>query len=202
VPHKRVELAMRAVAELRERLPGLTLDVVGHGYWEPELRAEAARLGIEDAVRFLGFVDDAAKHELLSTAWLNLLPSLKEGWGLAIVEAAAHGTPSVAFSTAGGTTESVLDGLTGRLVDTDQEFVSAVAGLLSDTVTRCAMGEAARVHASTFSWDATADAVERVLLRVAGRSHDVVRLPVQRPAPLGPARGARGDESTDVDQAL
>ena len=200
VPHKRVELALRAVAELRHRRPGLTLDVVGHGYWEPELRAEAARLGIEDAVRFLGFVDDADKQKLLATTWLNLLPSLKEGWGLAIVEAAAHGTPSVAFSTAGGTTESVLDGLTGRLVSSDDEFVTVVDELLGDTVARSSMGVAARVHATSFSWEATADAVEQVLGTVVGRPRGPA-MPAQRRG-LGPrARRAKSSAPGAVDQA-
>ena len=117
VPHKRVELALRAVAALRERTPAWCLHVVGARLLADELVADADRLGIEDAVRFHGFVDDEAKNRLLASAWVNLLPSLKEGWGLAIVEAGALGTPSVAFREAGGTTESVVDGETGLLVD-------------------------------------------------------------------------------------
>lgn len=181
VPHKRVEVALRTVATLREQFPGLALDVVGHGYWQDELRDEAVRLGIADSVRFLGFVENDEKHQLLAGAWLNLLPSLKEGWGLAIVEAGAHGTPSLAFRSAGGTTESVIDGLTGRLVESDEEFVSAVAELLCDAQARSTMGEAARMHAMSFNWEATTDAVEDLLTAVAG--HGGVSLPAPRPTP-------------------
>ena len=78
VPHKRVELAIDAVAAL----PGATLTVVGHGYWEPQLRAYAERLGVGDAVTFTGFVDDVTKHRLLAAAWVHALPSVKEGWSL------------------------------------------------------------------------------------------------------------------------
>ena len=46
-----------------------------------------------------------------------LLPSVKEGWGLAIMEAAAQGTPTLAYRSAGGVTESIVDGETGLLVD-------------------------------------------------------------------------------------
>ena len=95
VPHKRVEVALRTLAELRARWPELTLTVAGQGYWEDELRAEAERLGVADAVHFAGHVDDVTKHRLLARAWLHLMPSVKEGWGLVVVEAAAHGTPTV-----------------------------------------------------------------------------------------------------------
>ena len=102
VPQKRVELALDAVAALRQRLPGLHLDVVGTGWWEPHLREHVTRLGMEDDVTFHGHVSEAEKHVLLARAWVHAMPSLKEGWGLVVVEAGVHGTPTVAFRTAGG----------------------------------------------------------------------------------------------------
>ena len=170
VPHKRVELALQAVAVLRHRHPGIVLHVVGHGYWHDELVACAERLGVSDAVRFHGFVPDEVKNALLASAWVNLLPSLKEGWGLAIVEAGALGVPSVAFREASGTTESVLDGRTGYLVDDLAGLVAATEALLVDPVLRKELGEAAREFAEGFSWEATGAAVEALLRSVvAGR---------------------------------
>ena len=61
-------------------------------------RPAATQLDLDDHVTFLGHVSDRQKYEELSTAWLHLLPSLKEGWGLSIVEAAHVGIPSVAYS--------------------------------------------------------------------------------------------------------
>lgn len=167
VPHKRVELAVDAVAALRERHPGLTLSVVGGGYWAPQLHAYAQARGVADAVRFTGTVDEATKRRLLATSWVNLLPSLKEGWGLVVVEAGIHATPTVAFRSAGGTTESVRDGVTGVLVDTPAEFVATVGRLLDDRAATRRMGRAAREHAGAFTWAATAGALEAVLRRAA-----------------------------------
>src|SRR5690606_29610981 len=110
VPQKRVEIAMNAVAALRVELPDLTLDVVGTGWWEPQLEEHADALGISDRVTFHGFVSEQEKHELLARAWVHAMPSLKEGWGLVVVEAGIHGTPTVAFRDAGGPSDSVLDG--------------------------------------------------------------------------------------------
>lgn len=169
VPHKRVELAIDTLARLLPEHPDLTLHVVGHGYWQDELVAHAERLGVLGAVRFHGFVDEDVKNHLLASAWVNLLPSLKEGWGLAIVEAGALGVPSVAFREASGTTESVVDGETGVLVEDVDEMVAATRALLADAVLRKEMGEAAREFAEGFSWESTGEQVEAVLLAAAGR---------------------------------
>jgi glycosyltransferase involved in cell wall biosynthesis len=157
VPHKRVEIAIDTLASLMERFPALTLDVVGSGYWLDTLTERARRLGVAHAVRFRGFVTDAVKHRLLAEASVNLMPSLKEGWGLAVVEAAAHGTPSVAFRAAGGTAESVVHGETGLLADDPAQFTEHVALLLGDPHLRDDMGAAARTRARQFTWAATGE---------------------------------------------
>lgn len=174
VPHKRVELAMDAIAAM----PGATLTVVGHGYWEPQLRAYAERIGVTDAVTFAGFVDDVTKHRLLASAWAHALPSVKEGWSLAVVESAAHGTPTVAFRSAGGPTESVLDGETGLLVEDAAEFGQALRRLLTDAALRDRMARAARVHAARFSWPATAAVVEAELRVLTGLPPRVAEEPL------------------------
>ena len=81
VPHKQIEDALDAVAALRDRIPGLHLDIVGGGWWHDRLTAHAERLGIADAVTFHGHVDDVTKHQVVQRCWVQLLPSRKEGWG-------------------------------------------------------------------------------------------------------------------------
>ena len=71
---------------------------------------------------FEGHVDEQRKHEVYEQAWVLALPSLKEGWGLVVGEAGMHGTPTVAYRSAGGTRESIEDGVSGLLVDTPVEF--------------------------------------------------------------------------------
>jgi glycosyltransferase involved in cell wall biosynthesis len=168
VPHKRVELAISAVTVLREQHPGIVLSVIGHGYWLPELESYAAAIGATPQVRFLGFVDEDVKNRVLAASWLNLLPSVKEGWGLAIIEAAAHGVPSVAFREASGTTESIIDGTTGLLVEDEADFVETISELLTDRVRRQDMGAKAKTFSEQFTWQATTDEVERLLRAPSG----------------------------------
>lgn len=157
VPHKRVEIALRAVAELAPEFPAIRLVVAGQGWWEARLREVADELGIGERVTFAGFVTDAEKHALLSSAWVALTPSLKEGWGLTIVEAGAAGTPTVAFRSAGGVSEAIRDGETGLLADDMDDFVARVRELLADDQRRSTMGEAARAYAATFTWTVSGD---------------------------------------------
>ncbi len=164
VPHKRLDVAVRAVAALRAELPDLLLVIAGAGYAEPELRALVAELGLERHVELRGWVDEETKHRLMAQAWVMAMPSLKEGWGLSVIEAAAHGTPSVAFRGAGGLAESIVDGETGLLVDGGQEeFTATMRRLLTRPELRERMHGAARVHATGFTWEATAKAMHCVL---------------------------------------
>jgi glycosyltransferase involved in cell wall biosynthesis len=175
VPHKRVELALRATALLSLELPSVQLVVAGQGWWETPLRRLTAELGIEDRVRFAGFVSEEDKHELLCGSWVAVTPSIKEGWGLTIVEAAAHGTPSVAFRSAGGVCEAIVDGRTGILVDDEVDFLRAVRRLLSDADRRAELGNAARAYAQRFTWAASAATFARVVaeqLPLASRPRD------------------------------
>lgn len=173
VPHKRVEHAMDAVAALRERHPGLHLTVLGAGWWRDELLEHRTRLGLdEDAVTFGGFVTDEEKYRVLSTAWVHVLPSVKEGWGLSIIEAAQVGVPSVAYASAGGVAESILDGVTGLLAAGEadggpDDLIAKIDTLISDHELRRDLGEKARIRASHLTWDATtARVAEQLALAV------------------------------------
>ncbi len=168
VPHKRVELALDTVARLLPEFPDLTLTVAGRGWWHDEIIAHRNRLGLTpDVVDVRGWVSEPEKDVLLSRSWLSLVPSLKEGWGIAVMEAAAHGTPSVAFRDAGGVAESVVDGVTGLLGDDVDGFVDAVRRLLADDALRQRMSEQARVHAAAYGWEQTVVSLESVLLAAA-----------------------------------
>ncbi|WP_369023043.1 glycosyltransferase family 4 protein [Nocardia cyriacigeorgica] len=167
VPHKQIEDALAAVARLRGRIPGVQLDVIGDGWWADNLKSVAAQLGIADAVTFHGHVDERRKHELLARSWVHVMPSRKEGWGLAVIEAAQHGVPTVGYRSSRGLTDSIVDGVTGVLVDDVDQLAESVAGLLDDAAARTIMGEKARSRAREFSWESTASGVYQVLAAAA-----------------------------------
>ncbi|MFC6153232.1 glycosyltransferase family 4 protein [Nocardioides yefusunii] len=163
VPHKQVEHAVYALHDLAEEIPDATLTVMGDGWWADELAALVSRLGLQDRVRLLGFVDDRTKFEELSRAWIHVMPSLKEGWGLSIIEAAHVSVPSIAYASAGGVTESILDGVTGLLAQDQDDFTDCVRRLLADDELRTSMGDKAQLRSEQFSWEATTSVVSRCL---------------------------------------
>ncbi len=163
VPHKQIEDALEAVAELRRRIPGVHLDIVGDGWWRQRLVEHVQRLGISDAVTFHGHVDDVTKHHVLQSSWVHLLPSRKEGWGLAVVEAAQHRVPTIGYRSSGGLSDSIVDGVTGILVDSHPELVDRLDELLSDPVLRDQLGAKAQTRSGEFSWTQSADAMRNVL---------------------------------------
>lgn len=163
VPHKQIEDALDAVARLRHRVPDLHLDIVGGGWWHRRLVDHAALLGISDAVTFHGHIDDDAKHAVLQRCWVHVLPSRKEGWGLAVVEAAQHAVPTIGYRSSGGLTDSVVDGVTGLLVDDRDDLADGLDRLLSDHVLREQLGAKAQTRSDEFSWRQSADAMRLVL---------------------------------------
>lgn len=170
VPHKQIEDALDVIARLRARIPDLHLDILGDGWWSQRLVEHAARLGITDAVTFHGHVDDGTKHAVLQRSWVHVLPSRKEGWGLAVVEAAQHGVPTIGYRSSGGLTDSIVDGVTGMLVDGYPDLVDGLERLLTDDVLREQLGVKAQLRSGEFSWEQSADAMRAVLETVRAGS--------------------------------
>ena len=167
VPHKQIEDALDAVAALRADIPDLHLDIVGGGWWRQRLVDHAAALGISAAVTFHGHVDDDVKHEVVQRCWVHIMPSRKEGWGLAVIEAAQHAVPTIGYRGSGGLTDSVVDGVTGLLVDGPDDLVGALRRLLADPVLRHELGAKACARSAEFSWALSAQAMRTVLDEVA-----------------------------------
>lgn len=172
VPHKQIEHAIELIPRLRHRFPDIALEIIGDGWWRDSLLELAHELGVDQSVHFHGHVSDSEKYEILSGAWVHVLPSLKEGWGLAIVEAARVGVPSVAYRSAGGVQESILDGVTGVLVEDEDDLFHQTMHLLEDESLRRDLGTKASVRATEFTWQATASQVQRVLDSPARKSAD------------------------------
>ena len=192
VPHKRLDLAVSAAAQLRGRVPDLRLVIAGMGYWENELRVQIRQLGLTDCVELVGWVDEEQKHRLMAEAWVMAAPSLKEGWGLSVIEAAAHGTPSVAFHGAGGLSDSIVNGKTGLLVHGGvDEFSAGLERVLTDRDLREQLQAAARAHATAFTWAGTAASMARVIDEAAQNATDSARKAssIRRRSP-GAARSA------------
>ena len=143
---KRPDLAVRALARVRERFPDATLDLAAHGPLEAETTALVRELGLDDHVRLLTGGADVA--ELLSEAACFLLTSDYEGLPYTVLEAMAAGVPVVA-TRVGGVPEQVVDGETGFLFEPGDPSgaAAAVERILADPEGAARLGEAGRERA-------------------------------------------------------
>ena len=188
VPHKRIDVLLRAWREV-EQFTGGRLVVAGDG---PAL--EAVRHLATPSVEFTGLISEAEKQRLLEQAWLLVHTAQHEGWGMVVMEAAAVGTPALAFDV-DGVRDSVAHGSTGVLVEEVDELVAAWIALRGRRERREALGIAARVRATTFSWGTAADEFEAIALEACPR-----RL-VEQP-PVAMKRIGRRSDAVDEDRAL
>ena len=166
--YKGVDLVIRAFARLPQA--DAVLEIAGAGDYRPQLEALARSLDLGKRVRFLGFVSETEKLDLLRRSWAVALASPKEGWGLTNVEAEACGTPVVA-SDSPGIRESVRNGETGFLArHGDVAALSAAMGRLAASPALVEeMGVRARAFAETFTWERCARETEAHLLRVVNQ---------------------------------
>lgn len=95
IPEKGVPAIPPAIAALREGMPEVRATIFGDGPEREATRREIERLGLTDVVELPGFVATDEVNQGIAHAMCLLLPSRREGYGLVVVEAAAHGTPSV-----------------------------------------------------------------------------------------------------------
>jgi glycosyltransferase involved in cell wall biosynthesis len=156
--YKSVDHLLEALPAVLQTVPDLRVRIVGDGDDRPRLEAVSARLGLQSVVEFTGFVPEATKVEILRSMWFGVMPSVKEGWGLTVLEANACGTPVIA-SRVPGLKEAVLDGETGLLYPYgDREALAgAMLRMLADAAERRRFGSESLKRASSFTWDRAAD---------------------------------------------
>lgn len=182
VPHKRVDAVVRAVALLAPDMPDLRVEVVGRGPEREAIRALVDDLGLSDVVRLHGYLSDADMDAVLGGCGLHVCASDVEGWGQVVIDAAAHGIPTVGRDVP-GLRDSIVDGSTGWLLDASgadplvdllAAHVRVSIAVLSDPHQQQDYADRCRAWAGRFTWDRMhAEAVEAT--SAARRGH---RLPV------------------------
>lgn len=164
IDEKRVDLLIDALARLiSQRRPSLRCAIVGEGPERAALEERTSRLDIADAVRFMGALPDAETYGLLKSSRLFAMPSAREGFGVAVIEAQACGAvPVVVRSPMSAAGYLLVDGVDGRLCDADAGALAcAIDELLTDEPKRLAMAGEARLAAAQRDWAIVSQQMER-----------------------------------------
>lgn len=141
-----------------KRHPEAKLQIIGKGDFQEKLAQEIQERSLQASVFIRGFVSEEEKREFIQTSWFEVYPSMKEGWGLSVIEAAAVGVPVIA-SDSPGLNESVKHQETGLLVPHGdvQSLADAMIMFIEKKEFRLKLGLNAKSWSQNFNWDLMAD---------------------------------------------
>lgn len=157
---------LTAIAQIKPKIPDIYLAIAGRGPLQNSLQQQVTELGLENNVEFLGFLPDELLPVAYQAADLSIMPSQSfEGFGLAIVESLACGTP-VICTPIGGMPE-ILEQFSPDFI-TDSIQVNAIAKKLeqvfSGEITKPSRQQCREYAVDNFNWDKIAQEVRKVIL--------------------------------------
>jgi glycosyltransferase involved in cell wall biosynthesis len=166
LPHKHVDVLLRALA----LAPGVSGLIVGSGPEKDRLIALAGELGISDRVHFESPATHESVLDRLRVARLLVLPSTREGFGVAVLEANACGVPALVVQHPDNAAlELVRDGVTGIICDlVPDQMAAQIRAYIADPILQARMSRAAQANAATYSWDAYVNKMEAALNSLVG----------------------------------
>lgn len=156
---KRPEHAIEIFRIAKKKIPELSLWIVGRGPDEAALKNKAR--GFAD-VTFWGWADEEQKMFLLKKAHLLIVPSVREGFGINVIEAASAGTPAIGYDVP-GLRDSIRNGETGYLARSVEEAAERVVELLSDKSLFSLMSDNCVKYAGDFRWGKRVDEFREIL---------------------------------------
>jgi glycosyltransferase involved in cell wall biosynthesis len=161
-----IDKLLQAIAIIKPQVPDVWLAIAGKGHMQTTLQQQARELGLTDNVKFLGFLPDAQLPIAYQAAELTVMPSQSfEGFGLAIIESLACGTP-VLCTPVGGMPE-ILSPFSPDLITTSIEATSIaekLAEILLGNLPIPSRQDCRQYAASNFDWQQIAQQVRQILL--------------------------------------
>jgi glycosyltransferase involved in cell wall biosynthesis len=160
VPYKRPQDVVEAARIARKKIPDLQVWIMGGGPMLEDLR-KSAPAGVE----ILGRVEEQDKNERMARAHVHVATSAREGWGLVVSEAAALGTPTIAYNTPGLKDSTMA--AKGQLCPPEP---AALAAFLVEALPRLQVEPFPPIpYGGAHSWDEVADSMEHAVMAFLGR---------------------------------
>ena len=149
---------------LFKRVDGIKLFIIGSGPEEENMKKMTNEMNMQDSVVFTGRISTEELSKIVASSWLNIHTSVTEGWGLSILEAAAAGTPTVAYEVP-GVSDVIENGLNGlKIKDGDRDALSEAA--LSILTNPEKWGSSSVEVAQKYSWDKTTELWDSLIRNV------------------------------------
>jgi len=155
--YKRVEHLLYAFQLFSKQYPNSSLEIIGTGDNEHNLKKLAKKLGIEGKTKFYGYISDEEKKQVLMEVDVVVNTSQKEGWGITNIEANACGTPVISANVP-GLRDSVKNYQSGLLYEFGNitDLKNKLVELLTNPQLKAQLQNGAIEWAKTFNWDISA----------------------------------------------
>ena len=162
---KRPDHAVKAFQIVKEKIPQAELWIIGDGYFRNDLENMAT-----NGLRFFGGVSDDERRKWVSRAWVLVNPSVREGFGLNVIEANALGTPCIVYDVA-GLRDSVKNDRTGLLAEAGsvEDLANKLIMVLEDDTLRERLNRNSLEFSRNFDWDTSAREFEGVFRALCDR---------------------------------
>ncbi|MCW7079272.1 MAG: glycosyltransferase family 4 protein [Canidatus Methanoxibalbensis ujae] len=150
--HKRVDVLIHAYKILKRRYKDAELIIVGDG----SQRRRLMNLSRHVDVRFYNFLPEEKLIAVMKSAWVLVLPSVKEGQGIVLLESMAAGTPPIAVQAEGsGVCDVIKNGYNGLLVS-EEKIADAIQKLLSDGDMHASLRKNGMQFVKNYDWNSIA----------------------------------------------
>jgi len=154
VPMKKVDKVIELFAEVKKQVKDAKLWIVGNGEKDylRKLKQQAKNLKVEENIRWWGYVEEEKKRELLAKAHFLVNMSIKEGFGLVVLEANVQGTPAVGMKVA-GLKDVIKDGINGILIKNEKDGGEKIVNLYKNNKKYQLLVKSSTKYVDRYDWE-------------------------------------------------
>ncbi len=169
--YKQLDHLIMAFKMVRNRIKNCKLKIAGKGEKKEKdyLKEIASNLNLDSSIEFYDDISEDEKFKLLREAWLFISPSMKEGWGITVIEANSCGTPAIGYDVP-GLRDSIKHGYNGLLVE--EGNIKGLADTIIKAIDNKELRKTLSINAiewsDNFSWDKSADEFDKILRKYNG----------------------------------
>ncbi len=165
ISHKNVDVLLKAISEVREKIPDIKCGIIGDGPEKESLTSLSKKLGLDNNVIFFGFFErDEDVYSYMKASKIFVLPSTREGFPNTILEANSCGLPAIIVRHKNNAGVVVVkEGYNGFIQNlSPEEIAKRIICLLQDENARQKLSRNALEFAKMHDWDVIVDKIERV----------------------------------------
>jgi len=164
--HKSVDILIKSIKLVKEKNPKIKSLIIGDGPEKKRLEVLAQKLNLEKNIKFLGFLENHDDvYALMKSSKVFVFPSIREGFGIVVIEANACGIPVITIDHKDNAARDLIEERKNGFVCqlNEEEIAKRIMEILENNLSR-KMKEACKDFAKNYDWDKIADEIEEIYL--------------------------------------